>query len=580
MVRRSTLNSCVLALLFCGSLLGACGQTVSTIATPKTSSRLVDPPMTLTGSPWAPDFSAIGMNNAHTSATVSKTVTTVTGVTMVDSGETSVSGKEVDVAIPMTTDLGEQGSLSIVAEVINKPTIAGTTAYTVLPMLVSMVEPTHSYDYVNLAHSGACSSSGYLDCDATSGCSVKSSCTMSWPSGFSSKSQWLQHQGYLSPNVSMNTFPTCNWSGGTINGGTDDSKCAFNTTFLVGGKLPYGGGYVYHARFLLMGADAGFSISGNTADLRVTVVKKTDTDTVGAATGTLDLNLILVGDKNVQASRSLKGQQNLTELLKSVRDIYSPTGISIGQVNVYEWSSAENGNYYANTPYDELEDMYEVAAQTIPDLATSEAVNLFLVSTIPYDDSSGLTILGIAGAIDGPPIGGTGASGLSFSSFNKLATYNTDASCDGTNPCGRDVQQSDFIDMGQTIAHEMGHFLGLNHPSESSGASHDVLRDTPKCTKINSGDDYITLDSCAVDTNIYKPDAGTPSVDTCPEVCSGYHEWNYVVCPDKLACQFNHTMWWTTKKIITGDANSATNGDGNLFSPDSQTIMHFHPLVQ
>jgi hypothetical protein len=37
-------------------------------------------------------------------------------------------------------------------------------------------------------------------------------------------------------------------------------------------------------------------------------------------------------------------------------------------------------------------------------------------------------------------------------------------------------------DMGQTMAHEIGHFLGLRHTSEHGGAAHDPITDTPECS--------------------------------------------------------------------------------------------------
>jgi hypothetical protein len=39
----------------------------------------------------------------------------------------------------------------------------------------------------------------------------------------------------------------------------------------------------------------------------------------------------------------------------------------------------------------------------------------------------------------------------------------------------------DVEGMASTIAHEVGHYLGLYHTSESSGAQHDPIPDSPQC---------------------------------------------------------------------------------------------------
>jgi hypothetical protein len=40
----------------------------------------------------------------------------------------------------------------------------------------------------------------------------------------------------------------------------------------------------------------------------------------------------------------------------------------------------------------------------------------------------------------------------------------------------------------QTLAHELGHWLGLSHTSERDGETHDALTDTPECTRDSDRD--------------------------------------------------------------------------------------------
>ncbi len=53
--------------------------------------------------------------------------------------------------------------------------------------------------------------------------------------------------------------------------------------------------------------------------------------------------------------------------------------------------------------------------------------------------------------------------------------------------------------MGETAAHEMGHFLGLFHTSEYTGSSHDPVVDTPECSGSRdvNGSGSLEVEECA-----------------------------------------------------------------------------------
>lgn len=53
--------------------------------------------------------------------------------------------------------------------------------------------------------------------------------------------------------------------------------------------------------------------------------------------------------------------------------------------------------------------------------------------------------------------------------------------------------------LGETIAHEIAHYLGLRHPSEANGEAFDSLDDTPECAASNdaNGDGVVDADECA-----------------------------------------------------------------------------------
>jgi hypothetical protein len=122
--------------------------------------------------------------------------------------------------------------------------------------------------------------------------------------------------------------------------------------------------------------------------------------------------------------------------------------------------------------------------------------------------------------------------------------------------------------MGTTISHEIGHFLGLNHPTESDGLSHDPIPDTPQVVK--AGQPHVVHDSCRAPAA-----TGTPDSAACLASTPGYNGTT-VFFPNEPTCQFNHTMWYTTKRFNS----SSADGDGNLFSPHSSDILNFSTLVR
>jgi hypothetical protein len=85
-------------------------------------------------------------------------------------------------------------------------------------------------------------------------------------------------------------------------------------------------------------------------------------------------------------------------------------------------------------------------------VASERRVNLFFVLT-----AFGGGTIGVAGTIAGPARNGTGVSGV-------MSDYDF-----GTPEAA-----------GAVAAHEIGHFLGLYHTTESNGA-HDIIDDTLEC---------------------------------------------------------------------------------------------------
>lgn len=501
-----------------------------------------------TGSVWVPSVTGASDSNHDSAVTVSTTTLTGSG-SVIGLGQPVTADKEISITVDMSSDLGVNGSLSLVAEVTDFPSNLAGSAY---PVLVSLSDGTN--EWVNLALSGGddCRGKGIFTCSGGS-CTTNSDCTVGATSAFSDRRHWQQNQVPAYGYTSTNTFPTCNWSSGT-------PACDFNGTFFDSGKLRSGVNYT--AKYVLMASNYS-TLSSATAGIRVTVVKKTDTTARDASgnNGAVDLNVILTGTTNIQASRTSKGQQNLDALFQHVYNHFSQTGVGVrlGKINVFEWSCDDGGDTYANVDLDDLGAMFSAGSGMLPSSVEGDALNIFLVSTIPYS-SSNLTILGVASSIGGPMINGTQSSGLAFSSFNKIDTFNP--SCGGS--CPESDQESDFISMASTITHEIGHYLGLNHPSERTASSHDVVPDTPECTAETIGGQlFVTHDSCRA--------TGTD----CRTNCAGY-DGSSTFCSTETSCQFNHVMWWTTKNINAG----AGTRDGELFSTHSSVILNYNPFIR
>ncbi len=529
---------------------------------------------TISGTQWVPSVPSASASNHNSGITVTSSTQT-SAVPIIGMGQAAPSSVEVSFTIDMTQDLGALGSITLVAKTKDYPSSLSGGAF---PMLVSLHDGTN--EYINLARSGSggdCAQSGYFTCSGGS-CSANSACTISYPSAYASRTHWEQHQA---PNVSAedspstNTFPTCNWSGGT-NGSATRPSCAFNSTFFPGAyspaRLRYGVSYT--AKYVLV-ADSYSTVTSKTASIELTVYKRQTPASAAASAGAVDLNIFLVGDTNVQASRTAIGQRNLNTLVNSVGDYYNQAGaeVKLGSVNAVEWACATGGESYSALNVSSLGTMLKDGSALAPSGTEGKAVNVFLVSTITDDTdstASGFTILGFDGAIGAPPINSTAISGLTVATFDNLDSFNP--ACPSEDSlCAANEQDADFQELGIVVGHEIGHFFGLNHLSESTGDSHDGITDTPIC-QLPGGYSYISLNVCLNhDTSVY-PETG----QTCNASCSGYNSSTGTFCPTNAACSFNHLMWWTTKNFH--EASGA--GDGNLITADTGVVLNYSPFVQ
>ncbi|MGK5093866.1 hypothetical protein WDW89_17865 [Deltaproteobacteria bacterium TL4] len=120
-------------------------------------------------------------------------------------------------------------------------------------------------------------------------------------------------------------------------------------------------------------------------------------------------------------------------------------------------------------------------------LGAADKVNLFLVDDIV--NTSGNSLLGISAGIPGSQ----GIKGNRNGIMISLEAHQLGGS---SNPHPRLL--------GETCAHEMGHWLGLFHTSEADGSYQDLQSDTPECTLASDVNHNSEIDpnECAAGINL------------------------------------------------------------------------------
>ena len=152
---------------------------------------------------------------------------------------------------------------------------------------------------------------------------------------------------------------------------------------------------------------------------------------------------------------------------------------------------------------------------------SSDTVNLFFVEDQP---SSETAILGVSAGIPGTMSIASSWNGV----INYLSAHATGSTLNSQV-------------LGETVAHEMGHWLGLFHTTEAAGSSFDPLSDTAQCP--------ISLDGDS-DGKVYA------------EECEGYGADNL--------------MFWTTWST----SSQAAGKTQEKLSTEQQYILKYSPIAK
>jgi hypothetical protein len=197
----------------------------------------------------------------------------------------------------------------------------------------------------------------------------------------------------------------------------------------------------------------------------------------------LDMNLYLVGVPSLSAA-SAATSENYLAMLAAFGESLRGAGLAVGDVRYFDVTGTVRDRFTIIRDYEEAFELVRLARQPGPTPADLLSVNVFFIQGFAGDMSG---TLGISAGIPGSAgLHGGPGGGLIFSSAS--------------------LARSGARLVGQTLAHEVGHYLGLFHTTEFNFLGQDHLEDTPVCPDIGRGNAR-----CPDFTNLMYPAAANRS---------------------------------------------------------------------
>jgi hypothetical protein len=206
---------------------------------------------------------------------------------------------------------------------------------------------------------------------------------------------------------------------------------------------------------LVAAVDGSDTLNANVT-LDIEVLLKADTDWEA---GELYVNLFYAGD--VAQDDEMKAA--VTEALEYTKEVYSDAGLQLS-IETKVWSEGTLPKPGTGSPGE---------FEALSSESRLRTVNIVVVPSIYGSEE----LLGSAGSIPGP-LSSTDRSAVLVSA---VANAGPDL----------DYDEVEVRLLGETMAHEIGHYLGLFHPVENSWDRWDALSDTEDCDDLQVCEDQL-----------------------------------------------------------------------------------------
>jgi hypothetical protein len=210
--------------------------------------------------------------------------------------------------------------------------------------------------------------------------------------------------------------------------------------------------------------------------------------------GRIDLNVHLVGARGITASTAGE-HEGFQRALSTFSAIYGTQGVTLRNVRYLDVDDDTARRYTVVRSHEAVFKLVATSRKPSDDPDDVLSINVFLVDQFAIEGGG---VLGVSAGLPGAAgfHGGRG-SGLVFAAS---------------------VLRSPEL-LGQVLAHEVGHYLGLFHTSESGGARYDPLEDTPEC----SPQQWRNFGGCPDLTNLMFPFAGNGHIEVTDGQGSVFH---------------------------------------------------------